>query len=56
VLLRGQIFGIVNFVSRPFAALATVICEYTDKPALFILGTALFMLLALGLIREPGKH
>ena len=29
VLIRGQIFGIANFFSRPFAAVSTIVSEYT---------------------------
>jgi len=35
-LLRGQAFGISNFISRPFGGLSTIIPEYTDDPLIFI--------------------
>ena len=32
--------GITNFVSRPFAGLATIVTEYTDSPLNFVLAFA----------------
>jgi hypothetical protein len=33
--------GITNFVSRPFAGMATIVTEYTDNPLNYILGFAI---------------
>jgi len=41
VLLRGRAMGITNFVSRPFAGMATIVTEYTDSPLNYILGFAI---------------
>ena len=35
--MRGEAFGLVNFVSRPFTAFSTIICEYTSSPLAFVL-------------------
>ena len=37
ILTRGKAYGITNFVSRPFAAMAPIVTEYSDKPLIFIL-------------------
>jgi len=55
VLVRGQVYGYVNFISRPFAALATVLTEYTSEPILFVLFFGSLIVGSLQLITEP-KH
>ena len=35
--MRGEAFGLVNFVARPFAAFSTILCEYTSSPLSFVL-------------------
>lgn len=35
--MRGEAFGLVNFVARPFTAFSTILCEYTSSPLSFVL-------------------
>lgn len=50
--MRGSSYGITNFVSRPFASLATIVVEYTNDPLLFVLPLALLALYGVDNIRE----
>lgn len=52
VMMRGQSYGITNFVSRPFASVATIVVEYTHHPLLFILPLACFANMSINQIRE----
>ena len=45
VLVRGQSYGVVNFVSRPFAAGGTILTEYTSEPINFVVLFSFLMLL-----------
>lgn len=39
--------GVTNFVSRPFAGLATMVTEYTDQPLMLVIlfgSSSLFVL------------
>jgi hypothetical protein len=44
--------GITNFVSRPFAGLATILCEYTNYPMNYVLVFSLAGLLVVNHIQE----
>lgn len=48
VEMRGEAFGLVNFLSRPFAAFSTIIVEYTSSPLSFVL--------VLGLLSTQAVH
>ena len=50
--MRSQSYGISNFVSRPFAALATLIVEYTDYPLFIVLPLSIFGFLSISKITE----
>lgn len=52
VMMRGQSYGITNFVSRPFASIATIVVEYTKHPLNFIVPLILCGLLTVDQIRE----
>jgi hypothetical protein len=51
-MMRGQSYGITNFVSRPFASIATIVVEYTKYPLFFILPLAFFTYVTVDQIRE----
>ena len=55
VLIRGTVFSISNLVSRPFAAVGTIVTEYTDKPIYFVIGAAIGMFVFVKIINEPTK-
>ena len=44
--------GITNFVSRPFAGIATVLTEYTKQPLLYVIVFASSSLCVLDSITE----
>ena len=44
--------GLTNFVSRPFAGLATILCEYTDHPLNYVIVFAITGLIAVTHIVE----
>ena len=44
--------GITNFVSRPFAGLATIVTEYTNSPLNYILGFAFSSLFVIKNVKE----
>jgi hypothetical protein len=48
--------GITNFVSRPFAGLATIITEYTDNPLKFIIGFAISSLFVIKNVKEQDDQ
>jgi hypothetical protein len=52
VLVRGEAYGIVNFICRPFSALATLVTEYTTQPCNYILGFAVASMFSIYLITE----
>ena len=51
-MMRGQSYGITNFVSRPFASLATIVVEYTRHPLFLVLPLTLVAQMSIDLIRE----
>lgn len=51
-MMRGRSYGITNFVSRPFASMATIVVEYTNNPLFFVLPLALLAQWGIELIRE----
>lgn len=53
VMIRGQAYGTINFISRPFAAFATILVEYTTSPMLYILIFSCASLFFINLIEEP---
>ena len=52
IMMRGPSYGITNFVSRPFASIATIVVEYTKHPLLFIVPLILIALMSVDQIRE----
>ena len=52
VLLRGRVMGITNFVSRPFAGLATILCEYTYYPMNYVMVLSFMGLLVVDSVEE----
>ena len=48
--------GITNFVSRPFAGLATIVTEYTTQPLFYILIFAFSSLFVLDFIKEIDEE
>lgn len=52
VMMRGQSYGITNFVSRPFASIATIVVEYTLHPLLFIVPLVFIALMCIDQINE----
>ena len=44
--------GITNFVSRPFAGIATVVTEYTKNPLMYVIVFASSSLFVLDSIQE----
>ena len=55
VLIRGTVYGMINFISRPFAALSTIVSEYTSQPLFFVLAAAGGIIVFLPLINEKGN-
>lgn len=55
VLVRGQAYGILNGVARPFSALATIVTEYASEPAVFMLVASLLILGAAALLMPPKE-
>ena len=52
MLVRGKAYGITNFVSRPFAALATILVEYTKNPMVYVVVFSLASTFSLQMIKE----
>lgn len=52
VLVRGRAYGITNFVSRPFAALSTLVTEYTKDPLYYVLLFSFFSIFSIKYIKE----
>ena len=52
ILIRGRAMGITNFVSRPFAGLATLLTEYTKHPSIFIIIFGSSSLFVMNMITE----
>ena len=52
--MRGQAYGLLNGVARPFSALATIVTEYASEPAVFMLIASILILLGAGFI-IPSK-
>lgn len=52
VMMRGQSYGITNFISRPFASIATIVVEYTKYPLLFVVPLVLLAIACIQQIRE----
>lgn len=50
--MRGEAFGLVNFVSRPFTAFSTILCEYTSSPLSFVFVLSLLSTQAIHHMRE----
>jgi len=50
ILVRGQAYGILHGVARPFSAVATVFVEYADEPALMMLIFSCVILVLIQLI------
>ena len=50
VLIRGQAYGILNGVARPFSAISTIFVEYADEPALMMLIFSCVILVLIQLI------
>jgi hypothetical protein len=44
--------GLTNFVSRPFAGLATILCEYTENPLNYVIVFAMTGIIAVRHIVE----
>ena len=42
--MRGQAYGLLNGVARPFSALATILTEYASEPAVFMLIASILIL------------
>jgi len=52
VLVRGQAYGIVNFVSRPFASIAAIITEYVTNPVVYMAVFSFITIFVIFLIQE----
>ena len=48
--------GITNFVSRPFAGLATIVTEYTDSPLNFVLAFAVSSIFVVKNVKEIDEQ
>lgn len=53
VLVRGQAYGYVNFISRPFGGVAAVLAEYTDDPLIYVLLFSLSAFFVVFLMEKP---
>lgn len=53
VLLRGQVYGITNLVSRPFSALSTILTEYTRQPLMYCVFASLGIFAFVRIIEVP---
>lgn len=56
VLVRSQVFGISNLVSRPFSAVSTIVTEYTKQPLIYCILVSLVSFFFIRIIREPSKN
>lgn len=52
VMMRGQSYGLTNFISRPFASLATILVEYTSHPLYLVLPLVLLSYFCVQLLHE----
>ena len=52
MLVRGKAYGITNFVSRPFGALATILVEYTKNPMIYVVVFSAASTFSLQMINE----
>jgi hypothetical protein len=46
VMVRAQVMGVCNLVSRPLSAMATIVNEYTSTPEWFIIASIVVLLFA----------
>lgn len=53
--MRGEAFGLVNFLSRPFAAFSTIVVEYTSSPLSFVLVLSVITTQAVGHLNEINE-
>lgn len=54
VLVRGQAYGYVNFVSRPFGFFAAMLAEYTDNPMIYVLVFSFSAFFVVFLMEQPN--